>query len=157
MKHIFVQVGSQNAIVINTNKFENNSMNSLWPFYVAVTEPVVIATSSFLSTVSRNTAAVFFVPQERHKCLISGLINIFKFWLKYFYCTIILLLFLLQVYNISVSFYLFFTFRLHHTACRILVLCSGIKSMPSAVKVQSSNYRTAREFPLITFLINMNL
>ena len=107
MKHIFVQVGSQNAIVINTNKFENNSMNSLWPFYVAVTEPVVIATSSFLSTVSRNTAAVFFVPQERHKCLISGLINIFKFWLKYFYCTIILLLFLLQVYNICFLLFIF--------------------------------------------------
>ena len=64
MKHIFVQVGSQNAIVINTNKFENNSMNSLWPFYVAVTEPVVIATSSFLSTVSRNTAAFFLSPKK---------------------------------------------------------------------------------------------
>ena len=65
MKHIFVQVGSQNAIDSNTNKFENNSMNSLWPFYIAVTEPVVIATSSFLSTVSRNTAAFFFWSSKK--------------------------------------------------------------------------------------------
>ena len=108
MRHIFVQVGSQNAIDSNTNKFENNSMNSLWPFYIAVTEPVVIATSSFLSTASRNTAAFFFlVLQERHKCVISGLINIFKFWLKYFYCTIILLYSYCR-YTIPFIYFLFF-------------------------------------------------
>lgn len=64
MRYIFVQVGSQNAIDNNTNKFENNSMNSLWPLYIAVTEPVVIATSSFLSTVSRNTAAFFLSSKK---------------------------------------------------------------------------------------------
>ena len=40
-----------------------------------------------------------------------------------------------------------FIYLLHHTACRILVPQPGIELGPSAVRVQSSNHWTTREFP----------
>ena len=40
-----------------------------------------------------------------------------------------------------------FIYLLHHTACGILVPQPGIELGPSAVRVQSSNHWTTREFP----------
>ena len=48
--------------------------------------------------------------------------------------------------SLSVLIYLFFGSR--HTACRILVLWPGTRPRSSAVKVQSPNHWTTREFPL---------
>ena len=42
----------------------------------------------------------------------------------------------------------FFIFWLHCTACGILVLWPGIEHRPSAVRAQSPNHWTAREFPM---------
>ena len=65
MRHVFVQVGSQNAIVNNTNKFENNSMNSLWPFYTTITEPVVVATSRFFIYSIQKYSCIFFLSPKK--------------------------------------------------------------------------------------------
>ena len=42
----------------------------------------------------------------------------------------------------------YFLIWLHHAACGILVPQPGIEPMPSAVKAQSPNHWTAREFPV---------
>ena len=48
-----------------------------------------------------------------------------------------------------------FFLKLRHTACRILVHWSGVEVRPLAVKVQSSNHWTAREFPKAPFMISL--
>ena len=52
--------------------------------------------------------------------------------------------------QVVVAFFLFFVFVfwLHSEACRILVPQPGIEPAPSAVRVQSPNHWTAREFPV---------
>ena len=40
-----------------------------------------------------------------------------------------------------------FTFLLHHTACRILILLPGIEPMPPVVEVQSLNHWITRDVP----------
>ena len=52
------------------------------------------------------------------------------------------------------SFALFLSFWPHWTACGMLVPWLGIKPAPSAVRAQSPNHWTAREFPWSTLLIN---
>ena len=48
--------------------------------------------------------------------------------------------------------FLFFFFWLHHAACRISVSRPGVERAPSAVKAQSPNHWTAKEFPGYFFL-----
>ena len=45
------------------------------------------------------------------------------------------------------NFFFPFTFWPYYAAYRFLVPCPGIKPMPLAVKTQSPNHWTAREFP----------
>ena len=47
--------------------------------------------------------------------------------------------------------FVLFPFLLHHIACRILVPWSRIEPGPSALKVQSPNLWTTREFPALGF------
>ena len=54
---------------------------------------------------------------------------------------------------IFVLMYFFFFFWPHCTACGILIPWPGIQPGPMAVKVQSPNHWTAREFPNILFLL----
>ena len=47
--------------------------------------------------------------------------------------------------------FVLFSFLLHHAACRILVPWPRIEPRPSALKVQSPNLWTTREFPVLGF------
>ena len=48
--------------------------------------------------------------------------------------------------------YLFIYLWLHHEACRILILQSGIEPRPPAVEVRNPNHWTARELPSFVIL-----
>ena len=52
---------------------------------------------------------------------------------------------------------LFICFWSHHMACGILVPPPGTKHRPSAVRVQSPNHWTTREFPKLIFLFSFSL
>ena len=81
----------KNAILNNSRKFENNSINSMQSFYIAVTMTVVIAMSRvFLTTIYKTRIALVLSPpsskkiQVFYKC--SDQLIYLNF--KYFYCNI---------------------------------------------------------------------
>ena len=66
--------------------------------------------------------------------------NVFYLLIYFHYCFLIL------------HFYLQYFFSLHHVACGILVPWPGMEPAPLAVKVQSLNHWTTRQFPSLVFM-----
>ena len=55
--------------------------------------------------------------------------------------------------NSQLYLFFFFFFGCTHTVCRILVPQQGMEPGPFAVRRQSPNHRTSREFPCSCFLM----
>ena len=79
---------------------------------------------------SNDRADLVLFPFLRYQCAVLPIVQYLK--------TIVLY---------TLPFFFFFPIWLHRTACGILVPRPGIEPGPSAVRVQSPNHWTAREFP----------